>query len=67
VTFRLGENDEREREWKREIENGRERTRREGKRNLLRGSHAILCSEKAHDLLLDARDWSVKKGVDRSI
>jgi hypothetical protein len=27
--------EEREREWKREIENGRERTMREGKRNLL--------------------------------
>jgi hypothetical protein len=45
ATSRSGENERRERE----IENGRERTTREGKRNLLQGSHTILCSEKAHD------------------
>jgi hypothetical protein len=56
TAFRSGENGnlrerkrERERMEEREIENGWERTTREGKRILLQGPRAALCNEKAHD------------------
>jgi hypothetical protein len=71
TTSRSGENGDlqirRERE-EREIENGRERTTREEKRNLLQGSRVILCRKHMICVsLLDARDWSEKRSADQSI